>query len=184
VINQGKYVVQLINDEEQALTMLELEGDDWTGTIVWRGEADSEAVDEPRPKSRPLFLIGEWFNFVGYEMTFYEDGLVVYWHGGEADTSRLRPEELLGLTDFLASDDFAMALQILRERIYESGGYAMHEVGFSYRGESFGYSVAQARCDKGVIAGPVARFLDLVNEVAGRHFPAIKRNPIPKTVCN
>lgn len=182
-IDPGRYILKLVNDEEQALAMLELEGDDWIGTIVWRGEADSAAVDEPRSKSRPLLLIGEWVNFAGYEITFYEDGLVVYWHGGEAKTSRLRPAELSRLTDFLASDEFAAALDLLRDSTYRSGGDDMHEVGFSYRGESFGYSVAQAGCDKVSFDEPVARFLGLLNELAGRHFSDVRHNPIPNTVC-
>lgn len=183
-MRENRYLIHLTNDEEQALAMVEPAGDAWTSTIVWRGDAPSETTDQPRPKGPPLVLIGEWVNFVGYEIAFHEDGLVVYFSGAEAETSRLRPDELGKLTRFLASDEFAAALDLLRDSSYRSGGDDMHEVGFSYRGESFGYSVAQAGCDKELIAKPVAKVLDILNELAGRHFSDVRQNPIPKTVCD
>jgi hypothetical protein len=50
LMSEKKYLVQLANEEEQALVMLESQGDGWTSTIIWRDEAPSETEDKPRPR--------------------------------------------------------------------------------------------------------------------------------------
>lgn len=140
---------------------------------------------QPGPHATALFTIGEWLNFVGYELTFYENGLVVYLEGGPKDrTSYLHPEELSKLKAFINSKMFLTALDALRKRGYQPGCCDMHDVGFTFRGESFGYPLWQPTCRERMVDEPVARFIDLVNELGGRHFRALRRNPLPKITCD
>jgi hypothetical protein len=179
------YFIQLTSEQGHALLRLEPEDEQSSSRIVWREPKNpSAATEQSLPLSRPLLLIGEWVNYAGYEISFYEDGRIVYWHSGEVKTSYLEAEELSKLRDFLGSRQFARALRLLRAHDYPSTGDEMHEVGFVYAGESFGYSVAHDRCEETAVEKPVAQFIDLVNALAGGHFADLRRNPISSDVCN
>ena len=179
------YLVQLASEDEHALLRLETEKAKPVSQLVWRAPKDpSASTEQALPLTSPLLLIGEWVNFAGYEISFYEDGRIVYWHNGEATISNLAPEETSDLKGFLDSEQFAEAKRLLRTRDVRSAGNEMHEVGFVYAGESFGYSIAQGSCKKRVIDDPVAQLIELVNTLAGSHFTDLRRDPIPRVVCD
>jgi hypothetical protein len=83
------------------------------------------------------------------------------------------------LRNFLQSNDFAAALADLRARGYEPGCCDMPEVALVVNGESLGYPVCQERA----LEEPVARFIDIINELGRRHIRQLRRNPLPTTTC-
>lgn len=140
---------------------------------------------EAPPRAEPLLSIGEWLSFSGYDLTFYEDGLVVLQKGGPEDkVSLLHPRELSRLKGFLNSKEFAAAVELLRMRGYRPGCCDLHEVSFVFRGESLGYPLWQPDCQERIVEEPVAGFINLVNELGRRHFRHLRRNPLPQTTCD
>lgn len=139
----------------------------------------------PGPENLALLSIGERLSFVGYELTFYENGLVVYREGGPRDeTSYLHPRDLCRLKAFLDSEDFSLVLKILSSNGYQPGCCDGHEVAFSFDGATFGYSLWHPSCQERVVEEPVARFIDLVNDLGANHFFGFRRHPLPKTTCD
>lgn len=135
---------------------------------------------DPPETAKPLLSIGEWLSFVGRDITFLDDGRVVY-HSSRAGrtVSHLAEKELATLKALLASPEFMATLQELRASGYQPGCCDLHEVALTFQGEVLGFPV----CEEEVVPSPVAAFIDRVNELAGGHFRHLRNNPLPKTTC-
>lgn len=128
-----------------------------------------------------LLAVGEWQSFVGYELTFYGNGRVTYANGRAREAiSHLSPAELSDLKRFLGSPEFDAALVELRGNGYEPGCCDVREVAFMVGDESLGFPV----CDDRVVGEALAHLIDLLNEIGGRHFGHLRKNPIPKRTCD
>ncbi len=128
-----------------------------------------------------LLAVGEWQSFVGYELTFYGNGRVTYDSGRPRNAvSHLSPGELSDLKRFLGSSEFDAALAELRANGYEPGCCDVREVAFMVGDESLGFPV----CDGRVIGEALAHLINILNDMGGRHFRRMRKNPLPKRTCN
>jgi hypothetical protein len=148
--------------------------------VLLLGSCTSAGARLQAKPSRSLLSVGEWQSFVGHELTFYKDGLVVYTRGNSKELlSRLTRKELNRLEGFLRSPEFTASLKKLRSNGYVPGCCDLHEVTFAVEGESFGYPV----CEEKDIPEHLARFVTALNELGGNHFTHFRKHPFPKTTC-
>lgn len=144
------------------------------------GAWSKSSAHAPVHNSKPLLSVGEWVSFIGYDLTFYDNGVVAYKRGKPGDSySRIGGDELTRLKSWLGSPEFGAAAAELRAGGYEPGCCDLHDVAFEINGEILGYPV----CENRLVAEPVRGLVELLNELGSRHFRHFKTNPLPFTTC-
>lgn len=133
-----------------------------------------------RPQGPPLLGTGFWVGAVGYDIWLLDGGQVFFRQGGpKGRLESLDDDEIHALKSLLSSEDFARAVEWLRELEYEFGCCDVPEVYILTEGGEYAFPI----CDDGTSVPPsVKEVLSLLNTIGKAHFGR-RFSEIPSHVC-